>query len=154
MQITIKDKQYGFIWGTKCLIEVQKQLGYNINTFLGSISNPEVSTVVFYHGINLWCSRNNIDKPFESYDDFIYEYDEIFPLEIVNHITTDFLESTYLGQEVGEYISKIYGIDLDLKESKEAKKKYLLTLEKSSSDSQVGDIKPKRSRKQPSKNTK
>jgi len=145
MQVTIKGKVYGFIWGTKCLIDAQRQLETDINTYLGSIANPEVLTVLIYHGLKLWCNKNNEVMPFGSYDEFIEEYDTLFDEGFYQHIVTDLLESMYLGQELHEYITKVYNIEFtDIKEVKEAKKKYLSTLEKSKSTSQAGGTKKKK----------
>lgn len=155
MQVVINKKKYGFIWGTKCLIDTQKDLGVDINTFLGSVGNPEVLTSLIYNGLLLWCKKNGEDAPFSDYEDFILSYDSLFSEDAYNHIVTDLLESLYMGQELHQYISKIYGIEFsDIDNAKEAKKKYLLTLEKSKSTSRAGAGATKKSSAARSKNMK
>ena len=145
MQVTINDKNYGFIWGTKCLIDTQKQLGVDINTYLASLANPEVLTAIIYNGLNLWCDKHNEARPFKDFDEFIENYDTIGDEHFYQHIVTDILESMYMGAELHAYITKVYGIEFtDIKEVKEAKKKYLSTLEKSKSTSQAGGTRKKK----------
>lgn len=156
MQVIIKEKKYGFIWGTACFIQVQRYLGLSVDQFLGSLQNPEVLTVVIYHGLKSWCERNGEEFPFSDIEQFILEYDTLFDNgDIYGHVVTDLLESMYMGSELHTYISKIYDIDFNgLDESKKAKKKYLSTLEKSKSNSQVGATVTKKSSTSRSKNTK
>lgn len=145
MKIEIKGIKYGFLWGTKCLIQVQKDLGVDINVFLGSLTNPEVLTVLIYNGLKLSASKNGVDLPFTDLQDFVEQYDDIFKPEEYQHIITDLLESMYMGDHLHSYITAVYGIEFnDLDESSKAKKKYLLTLDKSSLTSQAGGSKVKK----------
>lgn len=143
MQVIIKGKKYGFIWGTKCFIEVQRYLGVSVDQFLGSLQNPEILTVVVYHGLKSWCEKNEEEFPFKDIEDFIIQYDTLFSgYDVYGHVFTDILESTYMGSELHEYISKIYDHEFTgLKEAKASKKKYLSTLGKSKSTSSAGGTK-------------
>lgn len=155
MRVIINEKKYGFIWGTKCFIDTQKDLGIDVNAYMGSLVNPEVLTSLIYNGMKLWCSKNNEEMPFKDFDEFIEQYDSLFDEGFYQHIITDLLESMYMGQELHSYITKIYGLEFtDIEPSKEAKKKYLLTLEKSKLTSQVGATGGAKSKPRQSKSTK
>src|SRR5690606_6866449 len=130
--------EFGFVWGTKCFINVQNQLGHSVDAILSSISNPEVLSSMIYNGLNLWCDKNNIDRPFADFEEFVENYDTLGDYEFYEHIVTDILESAYVGSDVATYLEKKFSIVVtDLDKAKKAKKKYITILEKQSSKSSV-----------------
>lgn len=146
MKISIKGHDYKFIWGTKCFINVQNQLGHSVDAILSSISNPEVLSSMIYNGLNLWCDKNNVDRPFNDFEEFVSNYDTLGDYEFYEHIVTDILESAYVGSDVATYLEKKFSIVVtDLDKAKKAKKKYQEALEKSSSNSAPTASAPKKS---------
>lgn len=146
MKLKIEGKEYGFIWGTACFINVQNQLGHSVDAILSSISNPEVLSSMIYNGLNLWCDKNNFDRPFLDFEEFVSNYDTLGDYEFYEHIVTDILESAYVGSDVATYLEKKFSIVVtDLDKAKKAKKKYQEALEKSSSNSPVTESAPKKS---------
>lgn len=168
MKVKVSEKEYGFVWGTKCFIkvvnEVQREnpeIIVNVDTILASLKDPRVLTSIIYNGLLLWCDKNNVEYPFTGYEDFIDKYDEIGDSGFYEHIVTDILESTYIGDSVLKYLEKTFNIEVtDMEDKSKAKKKYESqeTSGKSLSNSQAtATNKPKsttaRSRNTKSKNT-
>lgn len=138
MKLSINGQDYSFVWGTKCFINVQNQLGHSVDAILSSISNPEVLSSMIYNGLNLWCDKNNVDRPFTDFEEFVSNYDTLGDYEFYEHIVTDILESAYVGSDVATYLEKKFSIVVtDLDKAKKAKKKYITTLEKQLSKSSV-----------------
>lgn len=153
MKVIVNEKEYGFIWGTKCFNKVVEDIQsdmpeaiVNINVILSSLEDPRVLTSTIYHGLNLWCERNGVDAPFDSFDAFIDEYDTIGDEFFYDHIVTDILESSYVGTTVLKYLEKKFEIVVkDFDKASKAKKKYLSALEKSLSTSRASDSAQKKS---------
>lgn len=146
MKLKIEDKEYGFVWGTACFINVQNQLSHSVDAILSSISNPEVLSSMIYNGLNLWCDKNNVDRPFNDFEEFVENYDTLGDYEFYEHIVTDILESAYVGSDVATYLEKKFSIVVtDLDKAKKAKKKYQEIAEKLSSNSAPTELAPKKS---------
>lgn len=153
MKVTVNGASYGFTWGTKCFIkvvnEVQREnpeIIVSVDTVLASLKDPRVLTSIIYNGLLLWCDKNSVEYPFTGYDEFIDKYDEIGDSEFYEHIVTDILESTYMGDSVLKYLEKTFNIEVtDIADKSKAKKKYLETLDKSSSNSRVSGSGKKKS---------
>ncbi|AXF52572.1 MAG: hypothetical protein [Caudoviricetes sp.] len=162
MKVRINEKPYSFVWGTKCFIkvvnEVQREnpeIIVNVDTVLASLKDPRVLTSIIYNGLLLWCDKNSVEYPFTGYDDFIDKYDEIGDAGFYEHIVTDILESTYMGDSVLKYLEKTFNIEVtDMAEKVKAKKKYLETSDKSLSNLQAMDSAKVKSITARSRNTK
>lgn len=153
MKVTVNGASYGFTWGTKCFIkvvnEVQREnpeIIVSVDTVLASLKDPRVLTSIIYNGLLLWCDKNSVEYPFTGYDDFIDKYDEIGDAEFYEHIVTDILESTYMGDSVLKYLEKTFNIEVtDIADKSKAKKKYEEEiLQKYLSNSSVTDSRPKK----------
>lgn len=162
MKVKVSEKEYGFVWGTKCFIkvvnEVQREnpdIIVNVDTVLASLKDPRVLTSIIYNGLLLWCDKNSVEYPFTGYGDFIDKYDEIGDSGFYEHIVTDILESTYMGDSVLKYLEKTFNIEVtDMADKSKAKKKYLETSDKSLSNSQATDSDKVKSITARSRNTK
>lgn len=164
MKVKVNGTSYGFTWGTKCFIkvvnEVQREnpeIIVSVDTVLASLKDPRVLTSIIYNGLLLWCDKNSVEYPFTGYDDFIDKYDEIGDSEFYEHIVTDILESTYMGDSVLKYLEKTFNIEVtDIADKSKAKKKYESQeiSAKSSSNLRVSGSDKKKSTTAPSLNTK
>lgn len=131
MKIVFNGKQYGFVWGTRCFINAEKFLDIDVNFLLVKLDSPSVLTVLIYEGLNLWCDKNNVDRPFLDYEEFLDNYDKLGDEKVYGYIVTDIMESVYAGAPVVKHLEKVYKIDEeDFKKQKLAKKKYLTALGK------------------------
>lgn len=158
MKIEIKGNIYGFIWGTRCFINAESFLDIKADIIVTNFAtDTKIMSVVIYEGLNLWCDDNEIERPFNDYEDFIKNYDTLGDYSIFQFIVSDIFDSMYMGAPILNHLERVFGADaIDKEENKKiatAKKKYLSILEKSSSTSQVGDSEPKKSKPSRSKNT-
>ncbi|HWL22297.1 MAG TPA: hypothetical protein VNR38_00855 [Ureibacillus sp.] len=149
MKLKIEDKEYGFVWGTatyeKTIMLLQKfyaenelNLDVNLDFILASLGRTEVFNRLVFCGLNTWCDKNDVERPFSNVYDFLLEFDGIVDNLFLEAVFSDILDSTTMGEPVLEYIERVHGQVLSketVKKGRDTKKKYLSNLEKSSSNS-------------------